>query len=253
MRVLLVEDEVDLGSAIKQVLVSEKYVVDWVTDGDRAWEYLENQWTDYSVGIFDWLLPKLSGLELCQRLRMHRNSLPVLMLTALGQPENRVAGLDAGADDYLVKPFVMEELLARLRALQRRSPQLQPQNLTIGAFTLDYANNVLIAEVTETLETAEVTETSETPKTPKTSETQLTQTIPLTVKEFQILAYLMQNPDRIISGSKIRYQLWDLDEEPISNVVAAQMRLLRRKLASHSCPCPIETISAQGYRFNTQP
>lgn len=250
MRVLLVEDEVDLGSAIKQVLVSEKYVVDWVTDGDRAWEYLESQWTDYSVGIFDWLLPKLSGLELCQRLRMHRNSLPVLMLTALGQPENRVAGLDAGADDYLVKPFVMEELLARLRALQRRSPQLQPQNLTIGAFTLDYANNVLIAEVTETLETSETSETSETPKT---SETQLNQTIPLTVKEFQLLAYLMQNPDRIISGSKIRYQLWDLDEEPISNVVAAQMRLLRRKLASHSCPCPIETISAQGYRFNTQP
>ena len=226
MRILLVEDEVDLGLAIKQVLVSEKYVVDWVTDGDRAWEYLENQWTDYSVAIFDWLLPKLSGLELCQRLRMHRNSLPILMLTALGQPENRVAGLDAGADDYLVKPFVMEELLARLRALQRRSPQLQPQTLTLGTFTLDYANNVLIAE------------------------TEQTQTIPLTIKEFQILAYLMQNPDRIIAGSKIRHQLWDLDEEPISNVVAAQMRLLRRKLASHDCPCPIETIPGQGYRFN---
>lgn len=238
MRILLVEDETDLGMAIKQVLVSEKYVVDWVTDGDRAWEYLESQWTDYSVAIFDWLLPKLSGLELCQRLRMRHNSLPVLMLTALGQPENRVAGLDAGADDYLVKPFVMEELLARLRALQRRSPQLQPKILTLGVFTLDYANNVLIAEVTKTLETPEAKET---------------QTIPLTVKEFQILAYLMQNPDRIISGSKIRYQLWDLDEEPISNVVAAQMRLLRRKLSSYGCPCPIETISAQGYRFNTQP
>lgn len=241
MRVLLVEDEVDLGLAIKQVLVSEKYVVDWVTDGDRAWEYLENQWTDYSVAIFDWLLPKLSGLELCQQMRQRQNSLPVLMLTALGQPENRVAGLDAGADDYLVKPFVMEELLARLRALQRRSPQLQPKTLTIGTFTLDYANNVLIAEVAETLES------------PRTTENKPTQTIPLTVKEFQILAYLMQNPDRIISGSKIRYQLWDLDEEPISNVVAAQMRLLRRKLANYGCPCPIETISAQGYRFNTQP
>lgn len=228
MRILLVEDEADLGLAIKQVLVSEKYVVDWVTDGDRAWHCLESQWTDYTVAIVDWLLPQLSGLELCQRLRLHQNPLPVMMLTALGQPENRVAGLDAGADDYLVKPFVMAELLARLRALQRRSPQFQSQNLTIGAFTLDYANNALLI-----------------------AHTQPPQTIPLTVKEFQILAYLMKNRDRIISGSKIRQQLWDLDEEPISNVVAAQMRLLRRKLASYDCTCPIETIPGQGYRFNT--
>lgn len=228
MRILLVEDEADLGLAIKQVLVSEKYVVDWVLDGDQAWHCLESQWTDYTVAIIDWLLPKLSGLELCQQLRLHQNPLPVLMLTALGQPENRVVGLDAGADDYLVKPFVMEELLARLRALQRRSPQLQPQSLTVGAFTLDYANNALCIGLT-----------------------QLAQTIPLTIKEFQILAYLMQNPDRIIAGSKIRHQLWDFEEEPVSNVVAAQMRLLRRKVASYGCDCPIETIPSQGYRFNT--
>lgn len=126
MRILLVEDEVDLGQAIKQVLISERYIVDWVPDGSQAWLCLENQWTDYTVAIVDWLLPGMSGLELCQKLRLHKNPLPVLMLTALGQAENRVAGLDAGADDYLVKPFVMEELLARLRALQRRSPQLQP-------------------------------------------------------------------------------------------------------------------------------
>jgi two-component system, OmpR family, Ni(II)-responsive and/or redox-responsive regulator NrsR len=228
MRILLVEDEVDLGLAIKQVLVSEKYVVDWVTDGDQAWHYLESQWTDYTVAIVDWLLPKRSGLALCQQLRLHQNPLPVLMLTALGQSENRIAGLDAGADDYLVKPFVMEELLARLRALARRSPQLQPQNLTVGALTLDYANNALCIGLTEPL-----------------------QTIPLTVKEFQILAYLMQNPDRIIAGSKIRHQLWDLDEEPVSNVVAAQMRLLRRKFATYGGTCPIETIPGQGYRFNS--
>jgi two-component system, OmpR family, Ni(II)-responsive and/or redox-responsive regulator NrsR len=228
MRILLVEDEEDLGLAIKQVLISEKYVVDWVLDGAQAWHCLQSQWTDYTVAIVDWLLPELSGLELCQRLRLRQNPLPVLMLTALGQPENRVKGLDAGADDYLVKPFVMEELLARLRALQRRSPNLQPQTLTAGAFTLDYANNAL-----------------------SVTDTQPPQTIPLTVKEFQIFAYLMQNPDRILSGSKIRHQLWDLDEEPISNVVAAQMRLLRRKLAKYDCPCSIETIPGQGYRFNT--
>ena len=232
MRILLAEDEEDIGSAIKSVLVSEKYVVDWVQDGDTAWSYLESQWTDYSVAVFDWLLPKISGLELCQKLRSHQNPLPVLMLTALGQPENRIAGLDAGADDYLVKPFVMEELLARLRALQRRSPQLQPQALTVGKFSLDYANNALsVATDAQAHQAAQV--------------------IPLTTKEFQILTYLMQNSDRIISGSKIRNQLWDLDEEPVSNVVAAQMRLLRRKLASYGCDCPIETIPSQGYRFNT--
>ncbi|ACB49364.1 two-component response regulator [Crocosphaera subtropica ATCC 51142] len=228
MRILLVEDEEDLGLAIKQVLVSEKYIVDWVVDGVEAWHYLDNQWTDYSVAIIDWLLPKLSGLELCQRLRSHQNPLPVLMLTALGQPENRITGLDAGADDYLVKPFIMEELLARLRALQRRSPQFQPQTLSIGQFSLDDANNALCVNVT-----------------------QPPQTIPLTVKEFQIFAYLMKHPDRIISGSKIRNQLWDLDAEPMSNVVAAQMRLIRRKLASYNCICPIETIRGQGYRFNS--
>lgn len=230
MRILLVEDEQDLGLAIKQVLVSEKYIVDWVTDGAEAWNYLESQWTDYTLAIFDWLLPKLSGLELCQRLRAKQNPLPVLMLTALGQPENRVAGLDAGADDYLIKPFVMEELLARLRALQRRSPQLQPQMLTIGAFTLDDANSALSIQQND----------------------QTNQTIPLTTKEFQLLAYMMQNCDRIISGNKIRYQLWDLGEDPISNVVAAQMRLLRRKFANYGCDCPIETIAGQGYRFKTQ-
>ena len=228
MRILLVEDEEDLGLAIKQVLVSEKYIVDWVVDGVEAWQYLDNEWTDYSVAIIDWLLPKLSGLELCQRLRSHANPLPVLILTALGQPENRITGLDAGADDYLVKPFIMAELLARLRALQRRSPQFQPQTLTIGKFALDDANNALCVNLT-----------------------QPPQTIPLTVKEFQIFAYLMKHPDRIISGSKIRNQLWDLDAEPMSNVVAAQMRLLRRKLASYGCDCPIETIRGQGYRFNS--
>ncbi len=227
MRVLLVEDEEDLGLAIKQVLIGEKYVVDWVTDGAQAWHCLESQWTDYTVAIFDWLLPELSGLELCQRLRARQNPLPVLILTALGQPENRITGLDAGADDYLVKPFVMEELLARLRALQRRSPQLKPQQLTVGAFTLDDANTRLWVERPD----------------------QPTLEIPLTLKEFQVLTYLMENCDRIIPGSKLRSQLWDIDEEPVSNVVAAQIRLLRRKFARYDCNCPIETVPGQGYRF----
>ncbi len=150
------------------------------------------------------------------------------MLTALGEPENRVTGLDVGADDYLVKPFVMVELLARLRALQRRSPQLRTETWCIGRFTLDDANTALTVE--------------------QPGE-QVAQSIPLTLKEFQVLAYLMENPNRTIPGSKIRYQLWDLDEEPVSNVVAAQIRLVRRKFERYACDCPIKTVAGQGYRF----
>lgn len=227
MRILLVEDEQGLGEAIKRVLVNDKYVVDWVQDGMEAWHYLENQWTEYTVVVLDWLLPGLSGLELCQRLRSHQNPIPILMLTALSQPQKRIEGLDAGADDYLVKPFVMDELLARLRALQRRSPQMQPQALSVGAFTLEPASSTLSVQIAE----------------------QPAQTLILTRKEFQILAYLMQQQGQIVSGSKLRSQLWDIDSEAMSNVVAAQIRLLRRKFASHGCTCPIETVPSKGYRF----
>ena len=119
MRIILVEDETDLGFAIERTLSQKSYVVDWVQDGNIAWNYLENCWTQYTLGIFDWLLPGLSGLELLKRLRQQNNPLPVLMLTAKDTMEEKVIGLDAGADDYLVKPFGMLELLARLRALQR--------------------------------------------------------------------------------------------------------------------------------------
>jgi len=228
MRVLLVEDEPDLGKAIKQRLNQEKYVVDWVLDGTEAWEYLESQWTQYTLAIFDWLLPGLSGLELCKRLRTRHSPLPVLMLTAKDQMEDKVAGLDAGADDYLVKPFGMEELLARLRALQRRSPQLQPQQLTIGRLTLDYNTRTVCFQNTlgEKL------------------------VISLTTKEFQLLEYFMKHPNHILSSDQIRNHLWEVGAEPISNVVAAQVRLLRRKLASFGCPDLIETLHGMGYRFN---
>ena len=228
MRVLLVEDEPDLGKAIKQRLNQEKYVVDWVLDGTEAWEYLESQWTQYTLAIFDWLLPGLSGLELCKRLRARHSPLPVLMLTAKDQMEDKVAGLDAGADDYLVKPFGMEELLARLRALQRRSPQLQPQELTIGRLTLDYSTRTVCFQNTlgEKL------------------------VISLTTKEFQLLEYFMKHPNHILSSDQIRNHLWEVGAEPISNVVAAQVRLLRRKLASFGCDELIETLHGMGYRFN---
>ncbi|MBF2014819.1 MAG: response regulator transcription factor [Rivularia sp. T60_A2020_040] len=228
MRVLLVEDELDLGTAIKRVLTQQKYLVDWVTNGNEAWGYLEYRWTEYTIGIFDWLIPGISGLELCQKLRQNHNSLPVLMLTAKDSMEDKVAGLDAGADDYLVKPFGMEELLARLRALQRRLPQFQPQTLKMGNLILDYGKNTIMNQ----------------------NILGNKQDIYLTNKEFQLLEYFMKHPNQILTTEQIRNQLWEVSAESSSNVVAAQVRLLRRKLTSNGCGNPIETLHGMGYRFN---
>jgi DNA-binding response OmpR family regulator len=228
MRILLVEDEPDLGSAIKRTLNQHNYIVDWVLDGNEAWDYLENQQTEYTLVILDWLLPSLSGINLLQRLRSKNNPLPVLMLTAKDSMEDKVRGLDAGADDYLVKPFGMAELLARLRALQRRSPQLQPQQLQVGNLTLDYGTNTVSQQLTQ-------------------GETQV---IPLTSKEFQLLEYFMQHPHQILTRDQLLTRLWEVGTEGISNVVAAQIRLLRRKLNQYGCEGLIETIYGLGYRFN---
>ncbi|AFY43078.1 two component transcriptional regulator, winged helix family [Nostoc sp. PCC 7107] len=227
MRVLLVEDEPDLGAAIKRTLNQQKYLVDWVMDGNDAWTYLENSSAQYTVAILDWMLPGISGLELCKRMRYKGNPLPILMLTAKDRMEDKVAGLDAGADDYLVKPFGMVELLARLRALQRRSPHLQPQQLTVGNLTLDCGNSTVVRQNT----------------------TGEQQSIPLTNKEFQLLEYFMNHPNQIVTTEQIRNQIWEVNAESRSNVVAAQIRLLRRKLTSNDCPNPIETLHGMGYRL----
>ena len=228
MRVLLVEDEPDLGAAIKRTLNQEKYIVDFVLDGVQAWNYLENYWTEYTLAIFDWSLPELSGLELCKRLRTRNNPLPVLMLTARDSLEDKVTGLDAGADDYLVKPFRMAELLARVRALHRRSPSFQPQQLQIGNLVLDFATRSVYCSAQKDTK----------------------QEMPLNNKEFQLLEYLMKHPNQIITTDQIRQQLWEVSADATSNVVAAHIRLLRRQLALVGSDHLIETIHGTGYRLN---
>ncbi|AFZ38233.1 two component transcriptional regulator, winged helix family (plasmid) [Stanieria cyanosphaera PCC 7437] len=231
MRILLVEDEPDLGAALKDILNQHNYVVDWVKSGVEAWNYLETSWTKYHVAIFDWMLPGLSGVELLRRLRKQNSPLPVLMLTAKSTVEDKVTGLDSGADYYLVKPFGMAELLAIIRALQRRSPELAPAKLSLGCLSLNYSNNcVCVCD-------------SEKGKTE----------VSLTSKEFQLLEYFMRHPDRIISRDQILSQVWDWNTETMSNVVAAQVRLLRRKLAQCGCANPIESIYGLGYRFDSNP
>ncbi len=227
MRIILVEDEEDLGFAIERTLSQKAYIVDWAKNGDEAWNYLEDSRTIYTLGVFDWLLPGLSGLELLKRLREENNPLPILMLTAKDTMQDKVIGLDAGADDYLVKPFGMSELLARLRALRRRSPNLQSQQLRIGKIALDYKTNSVWLM----------------------NEKTLSKSVSLTAKEFQFLEYFMRHPGQVITTKQLLSRLWSFEAEPMSNVVAAQVRLLRRKLARLGCDSAIETVYGIGYRF----
>ncbi len=229
MKILLVEDEPDLGAIIQKSLTHHQYVVDRALDGLEAWDYLTHPQAAYAIAIVDWMLPKLSGIELCQRLRAEQYTLPILMLTARDRMEDKITGLDAGADDYLIKPFGMEELFARLRALQRRAPTFQPDRLQSGNLRLDYGDNAAI--VTDRLGNQ--------------------QSIDLTAKEFQLLEYLMQNPDRILTHEQIRNRVWAFDSESTSNVVAAQIRLLRKKLTEANCENRIETVRGFGYRLNS--
>lgn len=228
MKVLLVEDEPDLGASIVRKLHQEKYIVDWIQDGDEAWCCLDAKWAEYTVAIFDWLLPGISGIELCKRLRLRSNSLPVLMLTAKDSMADKVTGLDAGADDYLTKPFGMAELLARLRALQRRSPSFQAQELQVGNLILDYANYALYYQKVNGDKAI----------------------INLTKKEFHLLEYFMKRPNTIVTRDQILNHIYSFSTERVSNVVAAQVRLLRRKLSEYNCEGLIETVPSMGYRFN---
>lgn len=237
MRLLLVEDEPDLGAAVQQVLNHEAYVVDWFLDAHQAWDHVQAEEVQYTLAVIDWMLPGMSGLELCRRFRGSRQrdrgasahqSVPILMLTAKSELFDKVVGLDAGADDYLTKPFGMQELLARLRALRRRSPQFHPPQLQVGPLTLDYGKHKAVYQ----------------------DEQGRSHSITLTIKAFQLLEYFMRHPHQIVSRDQILSQVWNLGTDPGSNVVAAQIRLLRRRLEAFDQGDLIETVYGVGYRFH---
>ena len=229
LRILLVEDEADLASSIQTVLQRQGHVVDHCPGGLEGWTLLSGELARYELAIFDWMLPDLSGLELCRRARAAGLGMPLLLLTARSDTADRVEGLDAGADDYLSKPFAMEELLARIRALQRRHPAYREPLLESGGYCLDYSTGQLLV----TTQSGQVS-------------------VELSAKEQQLMGYFLEHPSQIIPGSRLRNQLWDLHQDPVSNVVAAQVRLLRRKLASYDLASPIETVPSKGYRFDPQ-
>jgi DNA-binding response OmpR family regulator len=219
MRLLVAEDDPGLRSVLERGLRESGYVVDAVADGTQALEYLRAY--DYEVAVLDWRMPGASGLEVLQAIRRRGSPVPVLMLTARDTAADRVTGLDEGADDYLVKPFDFSELLARLRALQRRPRQVHPPRLSVGDVVLDPA-------------TREVTVAGGTPS--------------LTVTEMGILELLLRRSPAVVDRRTIAVQVWNQEADAVgSNTIEVHVARLRAKLAGAAVR--IETARGVGYRI----
>jgi two-component system OmpR family response regulator len=219
MRVLVAEDDSALRAVIDRGLRESGYVVDAVADGESALGYLRSY--EYEVAIIDWRMPNRSGLDVVREMRRRGSPLPILMLTARDTPGDRVTGLDGGADDYLVKPFDFGELLARLRALQRRSPALQSPKLTLGDLEFDPA-------------TREVRTGDVTPR--------------LTGIELCILEILMRRSPTVVPRRSIALHVWEEEADALgSNTIDVHMARLRAKLAQ--ARVRVETIRGVGYRL----
>ena len=220
MRILVIEDNRRLSDSLKMNLVDEGYAVDTAYDGIEGQELAEL--TPYDVIILDIMLPERDGLEVCRALRQQRNKTPILMLTARDTVDDRVKGLDSGADDYLVKPFAVAELRARLRALLRRDSEDKGGALTVAGLSLDPA-------------THEVSRNG--------------QPIDLTAKEFALLEYLTRNANRLITREMAENHVWSYDYAGASNVVDVYIRRLRRKIDDPFEDKLIETVRGVGYRI----
>lgn len=223
MKILIVEDEERLAKLIKKALEKEGYAADYVTDGEAAETRIIICHKDYDLVILDLMLPKKDGLEVCRSVRAKKISIPILVLTAKFDVNDKVATLDAGADDYLVKPFSLDELLSRIRALLRRPTKALQTELKIQDITLNNA-------------TRKVTRAGKEVK--------------LTVKEFAILEYLMRNPDQVISRSQLVDHLWGSDFDSFSNVIDVHVKNLRKKVSNHRRKV-IETVRGIGYKISS--
>jgi len=219
MKILLVEDEPKVSSFIKKGLEEQAYEVDVAYDGFYGKKLaLENE---YDLLILDVILPKQNGLEVCKEIRAQKPGLAILMLTALGSTDDKILGLDSGADDYLVKPFVFQELLARIRALTRRAYEA-PNN--------------------EVLKIADL-ELNLTKKTVTRSKMPIT----LTAREFALLHYLMRNKERVVSRVDIIEQVWETSFDTGSNVIDVYINFLRKKIDKDFSPKLIHTLVGMGY------
>jgi two-component system OmpR family response regulator len=220
MRILVVEDETRMAALLKRGLEEEGHTVDVATTGTDGLYYASEY--EYDAVVLDAMLPEMDGFEVCRQMRAGSRWAPVLMLTARDAVSDRVRGLDAGADDYLVKPFAFAELAARLRALLRRGAAERPTALTVGDLVLDPA--------------ARTVTRGETP-------------IDLTAKEFALLELLMRNQGQVLSRSRILDHVWDFAYDAASNVVDQYVAYLRRKIDKPFGRDDLETVRGAGYRL----
>ena len=220
MRLLVVEDEPGIAAFLKQGLSEEGFAVDVAVDGEEGLDYARA--TPYDAIVLDVMLPKRSGLEVCAELRGRGLRTPILILTARGAVEDRVRGLDTGADDYLLKPFAFPELLARLRALLRRPAAALPTRLALADLTLDPA--------TRRVERAG-------------------RRIDLTPREFALIELLLRHPGQVLSRTQIAEQVWGFDFFHESNVVDVYIRYLRQKIDEGFEPKLLHTVRGAGYRM----
>jgi two-component system response regulator PhoP len=220
MKLLVVEDEDLLRQQLVQSLTDNGYVVDGAEDG-RAGLYHAEEF-EYDAAIIDLGLPEIDGIELIERIRKAGKQFPILILTARGDWQDKVAGLDAGADDYVVKPFQMEEILARLNALLRRAAGFAKPKLEFGPLSLDLTAKLLTVGGEK---------------------------VDLTAYEYKMLEYLMLHPGQVISKAELTEHLYAQDYDRDSNVLEVFIRRLRQKLDPEQTLNPIETVRGQGYRF----
>jgi DNA-binding response OmpR family regulator len=221
MRVLLIEDDRRLVRALRRVLEEERYVVDEAFDGVEGEELATGG--DYDLIVLDWMLPERDGVAVCRNLRRARNVTPILMLTARDTVENRVEGLDAGADDYLVKPFASIELLARLRSLcRRRTDELAETKLAADGLVLDLVRHEVSRDG---------------------------RPVELTAREFALLEYLLRHPGQALSRTQILAAVWRYDTEVVSNVVDIYVHYLRDKVDRGFDRTLIQTVRGVGYKL----
>ena len=218
MRILIAEDEKDLNDLLKKRLENQKYTVDACRDGQEALDYLAV--TEYDAIVLDIMMPKVNGLQVLQQIRRQKKSTPVLLLTAKDSIEDRVTGLDLGADDYLVKPFAFEELLARIRVMLRRSAEHTTDELVLGDLTVDLKSHMV---------------------------SRAGHSIELSGKEYAMLEYLMRNQGRVLSREQIEQHVWSFDYEGGSNMVDVYIRYLRKKIDEGFSQKLIHTVRGAGY------
>ena len=221
MRILLAEDERDLAAAIKRVLEYAKYDVDVAYDGVSALEYFGYQ--EYDAVILDIMMPRLDGISVVKRIRENGSSVPVIMLTARAETDDKVLGLDAGADDYLTKPFESKELLARIRALLRRKGEFT-EPYTFGNAKLD----------------------------PNTFELSAVSSVRLSNKEYRLMETLIRNKNVLLSTERLMENVWDIDSEAEINVVWAFLSALRKKLVEIGASFSIKAVRGVGYRLEVK-